>query len=515
LDKLPDQNINWPPAPYDKSYDDMKIWSAWYEGDTGTLASHYTKTQTIGGISGALRRLWWGKPEPAGQESRKLHIPVAADIARTSADLLFSEMPTFLVGEGTENATDGTVAKTSEAQRIVGEIMGSPQAASQLLEAAELQAALGGSFLRLSWDTEMFEYVQLDAVDADGAIPHFRRGKLVSVVFWQNLRSLGKDRDMYRFLERHFPGGVEYGLYKGTQKEIGHRVPLQEHPDAEWAASLVDKDSTQATGLMGLTAAYIPNVTPNRSYRNTPQLARLGRSDFDQLIPLFDSLDEAYTSMMRDLRLGKARAWVPQGTLTNNGPGKGASFDTDREIYAEAPAGLGSMKDGKVIQVDQPNIRHEEHHAVIEDLLAQILRTAGYSSASFGDDPMIGQMTATEVNERREMSTRTRNKKIQHWKSALEPLATTALEAQKLVYGNQGLAVDDVTVRFPTQTNVNAATLSQSISQLAAAGAISTERMVRMQNPNWSSDDVNREVAKIHFERNIGEMPDPTKFTGE
>ena len=504
--ELPNRNIEWPPAPFDKSQTDMKIWSSWYEGDTGTLAAHYQKTSSSGGIAGIARRLWWGRPDPAGQNRTRLHIPLAADVARTSADLLFSEMPTFLVGEGSEKKTD------TKAQEIMAKILDDTGAASELLEAAELGSALGGTYMRLSWDKEMSDYVQLDTVDADGAIPEFRRGRLISVIFWQ-IVSGGSNKETYRFLERHVPGAVEYALYKGTSANIGIRVPLQDHPVSAWAAELVDAEGRQITGIKGLTAGYAPNVRPNRAYRNTPQLAHLGRSDFDQLVPLFDAADEAYSSMMRDLRLGKARAFIDDSMLKSNGPGQGASFDEDQELYARTN-GIGSLKEGKPIQMEQPEIRHAEHRAIIEDIISQTLRTAGYSAASFGDDPMIGNMTATEVNTRREMSERTRNKKIQYWKRMLQPLATTALEAQKLVFGNDGLNVDDVSVRFPTQTNINPQVMSATIAALSGAEAISTERKVRMLNPNWDSDDINREVDLIHKEYGRETVSDPTAFKG-
>ena len=484
----------------------MSTWSAWYEGNTVGLAAKYQGGNGSGGLVGVAKRLFWGRPDPTAENRTKLHIPVAADIARTSADLLFSEMPVFLVGEGSEDAKGG------KAQEIMAKILDDTGAASELLEAAELGSALGGTYMRLTWDQEMSDFVQMDAVDADGAIPTFRRGQLQSVIFWQVLDG-GDKKNVYRFLERHARGTIEYALYKGTRSHIGMRLPLQDHEASEWAAPLVNADGIQETGVKGMTAGYTPNVFPNRGYRKTPQLAHLGRSDFDQLIPLFDAADEAYSSMMRDLRLGKARAFIDESLLKSNGPGQGSNFDEDQELYAKV-TGLGSLKDSGNILVNQPAIRHAEHRAIIEDIISQILRTAGYSAASFGDDPMIGNMTATEVNTRREMSERTRNKKIQYWKRMLQPLATTALELQSALFRNDGMQVDDVSVRFPTQTNVNPQVMSATIAALSGAEAISTERKVRMLNPNWNSDDINREVTLIQKEYGREPVPDPTAFKG-
>ncbi len=503
---LPTVDQKWPPPPYDKLQKDLERWSAWYTGDVDTLAGMYGNGDTRqsfaskGGLAGVARRFFWGTP-PSGESRKKLHLPIPADLARTSADLLFAEPPTFVVGDGTSQH------KTT--QQAIANIFGTSKAAAELLEAGELQAALSGVYLRIVWDVELSDWVTIDAQDADSAVPEWRRGQLAAVTFWQTLSGGGKG-EVYRFMERHDPGYIEYGLYKGDRDNLGMRIDLLAHPDTEWAAALVDSESRQETGSTRLTARYIPNIRPNRRYRNTPGLSLMGRSDFDQLEGLFDAADETYSALMREINLSKARAVISETALQNNGPGQGTRFDTDQEIFSPIQ-GLGSLKDGTPMQLIQPDIRSQALIATTQDIMAQILRTAGYSGASFGGDDLITNQTATEVNSRRELSNRTRNKKMQYWRAELAELGIAALEVQSAAYGTS-IQLDTVNVQFPKQTDVAPQVMASTLSLLNSAQAISIEQKVRMLHPNWSSEEVNNEVAAIVKDR--GTAIDPTTFTG-
>src|SRR5690606_13784072 len=137
--------------------------------------------------------------------------------------------------------------------------------------------------------------------DADAAVPEWRWKRLAAVTFWSILEQDGQR--VVRHLERHERGRIVHQLYEGSADDLGRPIPLSEHPATEWAADVVNADSAIETGTQRLTAAYVPNVRPSRAWRGVPQLAPLGRSDFDGIEGLLDALDETYTSWMRDVRL--------------------------------------------------------------------------------------------------------------------------------------------------------------------------------------------------------------------
>ena len=505
---LPANKTPWPPKPFDVAQSAMAGWDAWYTGDTDRLATFYQNANTMRGSTfselgmiGTVKQFMWGRQTPQGQEGSRLHVPIAADLARTSADLIFAEPPSFIYGDG----------KNKNAQSLITAMFGGSDTVAELLEGGEVQSALGGCYVRLIWDKNAFDHVKLDVVHADGAIPEWRYGNLTAVTFWTKLRDNGKEGTVVRHLERHAPGVIEHAVYVGSNDNIGHVVPLEEYEEVAWAADLVDANGAIPTNVTRLTAGYVPNIRPNRAWRNTTSLAPLGRSDYDQLEPLLDAADEAYTSMMRELRIGKARVYVDQSMLQSGGPGQGARFDMDQEVFAGVP-GLGPAKDGSQFTPFQPEIRHSAHRAIIMDICSTILRTAGYSASDFGEDPLTGQQTATEVNSKRNLSIRTRDKKIHYWKRTLEELAATAVELERIVYNQRALGTEPVTVRFPTKIGVDPLTMAQTIDALNRAGAISQSEKVRRANPNWDEEQIKTEVSAIQAERGTA-VPDPYKIT--
>lgn len=204
-------------------------------------------------------------------------------------------------------------------------------------EGHDVAAALAASpederqvFLRATWDRELVDRPLLTVMQPDGALPEFRFGMLRAVNFWREHPG-STEATVWRHVERHESGRIMHALYEGTVGNVGRAVPLAEHPEtADLAASLSDDDVSIPTGIRDLTAAYVPNMLPNRLHRGS----EIGRGDYDAPIrDLFDALDETWTSWMRDIRLARARLIVPDGYLRNEGPGQGASFDDDREVW--------------------------------------------------------------------------------------------------------------------------------------------------------------------------------------
>ncbi|WP_263120844.1 phage portal protein [Cellulomonas fimi] len=504
---LPRPNIEWPPKPFDTAFRTISTWDAWYVGDTSELATKYNETprtrpsQMRGGVVGTVARFFWGRPVPAGQDRTRLHVPVASDLATTSADLLFSEPPRIVL-PGTAQETGRTPRQTRLEQLING-----PETHASLLEAAELGAALGGTYLRIVWDTTDGgpNRPLLTAVHADGAIPTWRWGQLDSVVFWTVVRR--ENQMVRRHVECHERGRIVHALYQGTEANLGVVVPLAEDAATKWLAPLVDAESAIETGSTGLTAGYVPNIRPSRQWRTTPDLAPLGRSDYDGIEPLMDALDETYSSWMRDVRLAKARLLVDQNAMTPMGRGAGAAFDTDQEIFTAVPGVMGSLKDGNVAQAEQFEIRHEEHRATAVDLLRSILRSAGYSPQTFGDDPLAVSTTATEVKARERLSERTRDKKARYWAAELSRLSRVLLDVDAHAFRGPGSGGDTPEVRFPPKVQEDTLELAQTAQALKSAEAASIETRVRLVHPEWDGPTVNDEVERIQNETRLA---DPT-----
>lgn len=515
---LPTEDMQWPPAEIRPALDQMKMHDAWWVGDTDKLSAVYrprpieTPAQLSNGVLGTLSRMWYGKPTvgPNGTHGR-LHVPVAADIATMSADLLFSEPPRFVfektanVTETTDEDGEVTTERTpTPEQETIESLVSTPRNHTQFLAAAEVAAVLGAGFLRLVWDEEIEEKVLLQAVHADNVWPVFRFGRLIKATFWETLSGGDGTGTVWRHLEQHEKGVIRHGLYKGTVEYLGRLEPLGSHAETEYLVDQIDVDGDGiATGVDGLTACYVPNMLPNRKFRNKGQLTNYGRSDFDGIEDIFDHIDEVYTSWMRDIRLAKARLIVGAGVLNNDGPGKGQSFDPEREVYEEINM-PGAMADaGKMIQAEQFAIRWQEHQETIKELTAVALRGAGYSVATFGEGSADQQETATKVKARERLTERTRDKKTNYWKSELGEFARTWMQLNSVLFKTTW--TDEIPeVRFPSESQTDPEALARTAQLMRDAQAASTQTLVRMLHPEWDGETVNEEVDRI-----LDEVPDP------
>ncbi|WP_136046290.1 hypothetical protein [Microbacterium sp. K41] len=509
---IPDPNTPWLPAPWDYAYKAFAENDAWYTGDTAALQKLYQRDQAAraththrgqqmhGGLVGAASRMFWGRPVPAGENRTRLHVPAPADLAALASDLVFAEPP--------EVKLEQKLRASKRAQERLDLIANGDEAHATFNQMGELKSALGAVALVVRWDTEVADHVWLEPSAADVIIPTFRMGRLVECTLWSEYV---KGSVYYRHLEHHGVGYIEHALFAGSDNNLGRRVPLGEIAETKTYADLVDGDSRILTNIDRLTVVYNPNM-PTAAWRKKGVLAYTGRSDFAQLHSLFDSLDETFSSWMRDLRLGAGKILVPEAALDYNGLGQGGSFDGGREVFA----GLNMPGDPSKVAFDkvQFEIRVEQHEKTAFAIYREILRKAGFSQSAWGDyTGVTAQMTATEISDREKASERTRDKKILHERVAIGRAASVALEIDGLVFpGKGGGRFDQPTVVFPDVSQEDPEKLARTLTLLDTAAAISLEQKVRRANPDWEDEQISAEVTAIRAERPA--VPDPAGFTG-
>ncbi|MEV7684268.1 phage portal protein, partial [Streptomyces sp. NPDC088341] len=440
---LPAVNLEWPPPSTKEPRKLYDRWQAWYSGDPEQLARVHADVPGLGGDSDIPRgqpgvgarfvnallqgrpRAFWGTPVTPGQvRSHKLHVPLAGDIASTSADVLYGEPPTFEVPDAktTGKATQDRLDDIAEEANL----------AAVLLESGETGSAYGGSYLRVSWDPVLADCPLWDVIPPDCAVPEWRGGRLHAVTLWRDLES--PDGRHWRHLERHEQGRVLHGLYASADEgKLGRRLKLVDHDATAPFALIVDPEDGQTvtTGASGLACEYVPNMRPNRLLRGSA----LGRSDYAGIEPMLDSLDEAWTSWLRDLRLGKGRLVVPRAYTMSRGRGRGTTFDPEREVFEAVDAidnGDGPLK----MSVVQFAIRVEEHSRTCREITAEAVRGAGYSAQTFGQNDEVAA-TATEVNARQGRTASTRGKKQLYARGPLARLARATLEIDAAKFGRK------------------------------------------------------------------------------
>lgn len=492
-------NTPWPPDPAKGHLADVAEWDAWYSGDVRKLGTIY------GGQSAppSERSRFWARrrqQQQGTQYRHAVHLPAAADIAGTSADLLFGDQPRLVIPEAHDDQAS-TEAKATEAR--LEELVDTDGIDMTLLEAADVASGLGGVYLRLGWDREIApDHPLLTVVHPDFAIPEFVGRHLRAVTFWREVRVDGQA--IWRHLERHEGRVVEHGLYIGTTTHLGQRVDLDRHPDT---ASLDSDMVPVPDGVQGLLVRYWPN-RPNRRRRNSPQ----GAADCSEAISLMDALDETYSSWMRDIRLGRLRIIADREMLVRAGRGGGAHFDTDQEIFTPVDMGPVSMDKGQhPITPVSFDVRWEAHQRSAAHLFEAVARSAGYSPQTFGLQGDGGRdQTATEVDAREDRSLRTTGKKRRYSERPVVDTIHNLLVLDATMFRSGVDASLRPRIEWPDPAGDDLNERAETLSRLELARAASVETKVRMLNPSWEKAEVKAEVERIYLEQGYGQVPDPT-----
>src|SRR5690606_20768652 len=114
-----------------------------------------------GGVVGAIKARFWGRPVPTSEQRTQLHIPIASDMAQLSADLVFGEEVTFELPKTDDDESSNAIPEAAHAR--LAELMGDDHVHAELLKAGEFAAALGGSYLAAVWDTSVSDKVWVRA----------------------------------------------------------------------------------------------------------------------------------------------------------------------------------------------------------------------------------------------------------------------------------------------------------------------------------------------------------------
>jgi len=547
---LPADRTEWPPAAVATRYRNMELPEAWYVGDPNRLRRAYARNRIAarttlrpgGGVASARSistedSLW--AQEASGELDTRRHLPVAEDIAKLSADLLFSDPPTWSVEgpmeqvavtlDGKTQTVKRPTAATRAAQQRLDKVLDRCNFQATLLAAAEIAAALGSTGLRIAYDKASPAIgiregkpgsgrPVITRVDADAVIPHYQWGQLVGVTFWREVQRSGSDAMavVWRHLEVHEGGKVYHALYEGTGDNIGERKPLDAHPATARLATQVDEEGAiviDASG--GATATSIPNMLPDPLDRQS----YAGRSDLTPAVmDVLDALDKAYTQLMDSVDDAKSRLIVARSMLENNGPGKGQSFDLSQRLFVKVNVPPSEKEGGGLpIEKVQFEMHVEEYLALIDALQYKAMDAAGYNPNTEREQDGSA-MTATEFAGRNRKSMTTRDKKLRYWQGELSSLLTTLLAVDVANFGPIYEEIDGnmvpvqafpVSVTFPEAVQPTLLELATTAQALQAAKAASTWVLVKLVHPDWDDQQVQEEVDRIAAQASV---VDPVSF---
>lgn len=433
------------------------------------------------------RGMFWARAGKA-----KVHVPVAADIAATSADLLFSEEPQFMCYD------EATEDNESDQQHRLDALVELNGMHGKLNEAAESAAALGDVYLKLNWRADDVPFPILSVVQGDSAWPEFMFGMLQCLHFFSVLKRETDTDTVYRMYERYEKGRILTAVFRGGRDNLGNEMP-------EETLAQFGLEREVIPPVDDMLAVHIPNMRPNRAFRD----GGLGRSDFDGLRTLMDSLDETYSSWMRDVRLAKARLIVPAEFLRRkpadmfNGDNR-FTYEFDEDVETLVAFDIDPERSGAGITPSQFQIRSNEHAMTCMDLLRNIVSIAGYAPQSFGIDITGMAQSGTALHIREKKSYNTRGKKQTYWKSQLEAIMTAMVHLDAALFPDAGSDADDnVKVKFADSMSNDLSTMSAALQMLNGAATISTEVKVAMLHPDWTQKQIAEEVERVKKETGL------------
>lgn len=470
-------------------------WAAWWSGDLDRLKRDTPYTAPGG--------YWYRRNKPGATQ---VHLPLAGDLARTAAELMYGDTPAL------------TFENDTTAQGTWDELSQTIGWANTLLESGEIGGALGGSYLKPGWDRETADHPLPMVVRADMALPEFRFNALRSVTFVTELAEpsdwTSRNRgEVWRWLEHHEPGQIRQELWLGSASNIGTPMPLADHPHTQHLEGVIDTRLIRP----GILVEYIPNDLP-QPLDPLP----LGRSVLQGVETLLDQLDEVYDSWMRDIRLGKGRVLLSREMLNPvAGPQKrsglgnlfgsrqtttpAAAFDVDAEAFV--PLETPGEEAGKQtpITLNQFEIRVAEHRDTALNLIEQIVSRAGYAPQTMGMH-VEGQISGTAMRRRDQRSYRTRDRQRRYARPALERFAETLMLINAHVF-NGPRPTERPTLAWRETDQADPQETATTIELLRRAQALSVETAVQMAHPEWDDVQVAEEVGRLEKERDAVAAP--------
>lgn len=400
-----------------------------------------------------------------------VHYCLAKDIVRVSSQLLFAETPRIQ-------------SLSAQTQSRLDDILKKNNFPALLLQAGEIASAYGGVYITINYDPEVLDVPIINVVNPDCGYHMMRWNTPTDFVFIREIFS--DENKIYRHMERRIKGYILNELWLGDAYDLGVRIELTDRPETESILAVVEVSSAT------ILAVYVPNKLPNLDYGSLG----IGVSDLQGLESMLDSLDEAYTGWVKDIRLGAGKLIVPDSILTHEDE-QTPYFDNFKEIFTILPTNIMDMDNaGKLIQNIQFAVRSGDYQIATESLISNIVTVAGYSPQSFGiqtEGTSAESGYALKIRERKSVSTTML--KSRYWIVALNQLLSEVILADNLWFSNHnepqlGIEMFD---GVPDDTKETAG----NVIALYEAGLISKERAIRLLNPDWSDAQIIAELQKI------------------
>lgn len=431
----------------------------WFLGKEDLIADFYKTRQCNYLIYNPREQYYYSQ---AGNDIRYVHSGMPSLISYSKARLLMTgDLKYKVVRKETERKTE---------TRLLDNIC-KDNKINDIIKRGVITESWGQRFAyKLSYDPEVSEYPIIEAYNPLEYKTVYKRNRLQKIIF------INKYYDgEYELEEEYGKGYIDYYLYHVVD---GTRIPtelsaLEETKDLE---RIDFKDKTLMLAMEKKT----------------------DKSDYDGIISEFDSLDEAWSQLMDEIRLGRSEVYVPEMLLTNK------TFNKFRKNYAVLGSDMRENGTNKIEHI-QPDIRPEAYQTTINVITNNILLAVGLSPFTIGIDDGIGANSSGDALAKREAtSLRTRDEMVKSWEPFLEEFFNLLLKAND-VFNKKASQDYEVKVDFGDYITPSREEIINQVKTMIDGNIIDTEKALEEIYGELDEDE------KIRILANTGNVTEPTE----
>lgn len=443
--------------------------------------------------------------------------------------LICSKMPRILFGNGIaptvsvyKDSGEVDKNKTKAATDYTLQLIDKVKLRDVLTECATNESWGGHSFIKFSFDTDLSNFPIIEAADIMSTEVVKERNETVAIIFktWYEDKKKGNQQRKYRLDEIYTTDAtgdavIRYELYELTTGEE-KRVPLNSIPETQKIVEAVNGDDEVVfTGLKGMLAFEKPNKLPSLEFPHS----NYGASDFEGATDSFDAVDEAYSTIINEIRDNRTFRYFAShnfprdkdtGEILTPDDGFTKNFViTEGDIDQEQGVNKNRI-------VDQIPDKTEEHKAKYLTAVTVALNKAGLSPYSIGITGLESiNQSAESQQERNKVTLETRKAKLELWTPYLSKVLSQLLAFNTYLLNTVGVKQDDmplpdmditlstVTIDFGEYLQDTDKDLVDIWGLAKSQGISSTQNAVRELHKSWSEKQILDETNVILFENGM------------
>ena len=443
--------------------------------------------------------------------------------------LICSKMPRILFGNGIaptvsvyKDSGEVDKNKTKAATDYTLQLIDKVKLRDVLTECATNESWGGHSFIKFSFDTDLSNFPIIEAADIMSTEVVKERNETVAIIFktWYEDKKKGNQQRKYRLDEIYTTDAtgdavIRYELYELTTGEE-KRVPLNSIPETQKIVEAVNSDDEVVfTGLKGMLAFEKPNKLPSLEFPHS----NYGASDFEGATDSFDAVDEAYSTIINEIRDNRTfRYFASHNFRRDKDTGEILTPDdgfTKNFVLTEGDIDQEQGVNKNRI-VDQIPDKTEEHKAKYLTAVTVSLNKAGLSPYSIGITGLESiNQSAESQQERNKVTLETRKAKLELWTPYLSKVLSQLLAFNTYLLNTVGVKQDDmplpdmditlstVTIDFGEYLQDTDKDLVDIWGLAKSQGISSTQNAVRELHKSWSEKQILDETNVILFENGM------------